>query len=633
MASRLKSSWLTRAAVALAVIAFPAFVAGSAQAAIAGATSVASVNQGLSIGPHHPSQIPDLVSATLFPNTSGPDEMQVCFDTNVSPISNVLATPDMMYVTEYASDDFLIPDAATLDAAQNNCIDLTFLSDANTLNLGDATILTVDPDAVVSDVQGQPNLADSTQIVTSDSHAGIVGNSASPDLVGMSTPSTATTTTLNYVFDKAADLTAAGQTGFWIEDPNGNICYSISAAKATATTVTATFAFACGGYSAAENVTDADRAGVDAGSVTLAGSLVGGLGAGLRTDVTNPPGGTNIAGAANPGADGQGATSLEDLLSATPIIDGQHIQYQFDKPILTTGGANGANTINPTQFFVVLADGEKVYAPVGAATIGSSTTVDIEFPELNWGNEFAVAAGVTAAAVQAEGPGGVTPGPVGSVSTALPAPATGFFVTDSPGAVPFGGNPNASSQGYTSGPDMYAASFNAAGNVVTLDFDSRVTNSNLHEDPIAFNDSGSLKFYNAQGSMVGNGLIENVVIPLEPNPQETAVTVDVDPALWAQNPTAVQITGPSIPRSFPDFTTPSGDGVFCAFQDDLGNANPDAPATPIEGGSEFNTAGCSAPQIVEATVTPAAAHLKSEKKVSKKSDKKVSKKSKKAKKA
>jgi hypothetical protein len=563
--------------------------------------------------------------------------MTVCFDRNVSPISNVLAHPSMMYVTEYANDDFLIPDAATLDAANNDCIDLTFLSDGNTLDLGAGTILTVDPNAVLSQVQGQPNLADSTSIITSDSHAGTVGNSASPDLIGMSTPSTLTTTTLNFVFDKANDLTAAGQTGFWIEDPNGNICYSTSAAKATATTVTATFVFPCGGYSAAENVTDADRAGVNAGSVTLAGSLVPGLGAGENKDVTNPPGGTNIAGAANPGPSGQGATTIQDLLSATVTPIANQILYQFDKPILTTGGANGALTINATQFFVVLADGEKVYAPAQSATIGSSTTVAVTFPELNWANEFAVAAGVTAAAVQAAGPGGVTPGPTGTSSKPLPAPATGLVVTDSPGAVPFGGNAGASSQGYTSGPDMYAVNFNAAGSVVTMDFDSRISNCNPHGLPVACNLAGGINFYNAQGSEIGNGLIENVVIPNDPNPETTQVTLDVDPALFAQNPTSVQITGDgAAPFLTPynggvtaDGPTPFDTGTFCTFQDDLGNSFPNAPGTPVVGGSEPNTAGCSAPQIVEAT--PAAAHLKSEKTVSKKSKKHhTTKKSKKA---
>jgi hypothetical protein len=397
--------------------------------------------------------------------------------------------------------------------------------------------------------------------------------------------------------------------------------------------VTATFVFPCGGYSAAENVSDADRAGVNGGSVTLAGSLVAGLGAGQRTDVTNPPGGTNIACAANPGGCGQGATSIEDLQSATVTSVANQIQYQFDKPILTTGGANGPLTINPKQFFVVLADGEKIYAPAGAATIGSATTVNVEFPELNWGNEFAVAAGVTAAAVQAEGPGGVTPGPTGTSSAALPAPATGLVVTNSPGTVPFGGNQNASSQGYTSGPDMYAVNFNAAGNVVTLYFDSRVTNCNPHGLPIACNLAGGINFYNAQGSEIGNGLIENVVIPNTPNPQTVAVTLDVDPALFAQHPVAVQITGDgAAPFRSPFFggpvvgsPGPTDTGTFCTFQDDLGNSTPNAPATPIGpssfGNTEPNTAGCSAPQIVEATPTPAAAHLKSEKKVSKKSKK------------
>jgi hypothetical protein len=546
--------------------------------------------------------------------------MQVCFDKPLSPISAVLAHPQMMYVTEYAADDFLVPDAATLDAANNDCIDLTFLSDSNTLNLADGTIVSVDPGAVVDIPQGQPNLADSTSVITSQSHAGTVGNSASPDLMGMSTPSTLTTTTLNYVFDKAADLTAAGQTGFWIEDPNGNICYSTSAAKATPTTVTATFVFPCGGYSGAENVTDADRAGVDAGSVTLAGSLVVGLGAGNRKDVTNPAGGTNIACAANPGSCGQGATSIEDLLSATVTPIANQILYQFDKPILTTGGANGALTVNPTQFFVVLADGEKVFGLPGSATIGSATTVAITFPGLNWANEFAVAAGVTAAAVQAEGPGGLPPGPVGTASKALPAPATGLVVTDSPGAVPFGGNAGASSQGYTTGPDMYAVNFNAAGNVVTMFFDSRVTNCNPVGLPVACNIAGGINFYDSTGAEVGNGLIENVVIPNTPNPGTVAVTMDVDPALFAQHPVAVQITGDGAAA----FLTPGGalfgdGGTFCTFQDDLGNTHPDAPAVPVSGGSQPNTAGCSAPQIVQAT--PAAAHLKSEKKVSKKSKK------------
>ncbi|HWF55801.1 MAG TPA: hypothetical protein VG223_14280, partial [Solirubrobacteraceae bacterium] len=299
--------------------------------------------------------------------------------------------------------------------------------------------------------------------------------------------------------------------------------------------------------------------------------------------------------------------SIEDLLSATVTPISNQILYQFDKPIVT-------GSVIATNFFVVLADGEKVFAPAGSATIGSATTVAVTFPGLNWANEFAVGAGVTGDAVQAEGPGGTGPPfPTGTSSK-------GGVITNSPGAVPFGGNAGASSQGYTSGPDMYAVQFNSAGSVVTMDFDSRISNCNPHGLPLVCNLAGGIKFYNAQGSEIGNGLIENVVIPNDPNPETTQVTLDVDPALFAQHPTSVQITGDG---AFP-FLTPGGlafgdGGTFCTFQDDLGNAAPNAPGTPVSGGSEPNTAGCSAPQIVASTTT--AAHLKSEKKVSKKSKK------------
>ncbi|WP_249011641.1 hypothetical protein [Conexibacter sp. DBS9H8] len=424
MASRLNRARAMRTAVAVAAVAAPLAAAGSAQAAIAGASPSSTTN------------LPDLVSATA----TSASTIQVCYDKALTSV-----VQGDFVVSNYLSGDTispyskgLVPTAATIDSANNKCVDLTINELGGNSVLGDGTIVTGVAGAVTS--SGGSSLADSTTLTSSQSQTGTEGHTAGPDLssvkVGTSDSTAATvpptaggTNTLVYTFDKNVDPnnitpadfgfeyvnnggttpTTVTELGTSVQSVTGNVVtINFNPTTGAAPTASATEAFVENSTSAAvysaNNGNTADEVGGQNGNFSIGG-----------------------------------VSTIPSLVSATLNSGYTSVTYTFDHPV---GSAVA------TAFHVALSDGSQLS---GVTDTISGNTVTVNFPGtttagVTTGALSPVAEYATLATVDAN-----------AVSTSTTAPTPGGAVTAStPGAAPIGGNAGLFARGYTTGPDVQA---------------------------------------------------------------------------------------------------------------------------------------------------------------------------------
>jgi hypothetical protein len=497
MGAGIRRAYTVRAALTLAVMALPLCAASAAQASIAGGN------------PSTTTQLPDLRSATA---TSASD-VQVCFDKPLSQSSDVVSNPTDMYLDGYASDsNYLDPITANIDSKNVDCVDLVFDARGGQLDLGQFTVATVDHGAVET-TGGQVNLADSTTLLSSTTHNGTAGLTNAPDLVGPAPVafSSSSPNTIEYVFDQSVDPASIDPSDFFIEDATGTYCYgqtgnvtafgnTVPSVSYSGNDVYITFNGGTGACDAA----NARRAGVKAGGVSDVSS----------DEIYNPLQGTSMPNNA-------GTTTDADLISAVLQSSGNQVTYTFDKPV-TAGTAS--------DFFVALSNGQVIDGTSTSAASPDAITVTFNggTSDTNLANydEYAVQAGVDSALAA-------------KTSNGSSAPA-------SLGAVPIGGNSGAFARGFTTGPDAYALTFNPTQHTATIYFDQRVADYCQDDNTLAEcnnSPSSSNSFYidllNGAGSVLGPP--SSVVVPAFPNPGPEAVTMDVDPAVFAQSPTQVAL--------------------------------------------------------------------------------------------
>jgi len=508
MGAGLRRACTVRAALTLAVMALPLCAASAAQASIAGGN------------PSTTTQLPDLRSATA---TSASD-VQVCFDKPLSQSSNVVSDPTYMYLDGYASGgNYLNPTTANIDSKNVDCVDLVFDARGGQLDLGQFTAVTVDNGAV-STTGGQINYADSTTLLSSTTHNGTAGLTDAPDLVGPAPVafSSSSPNTIEYVFDQSVDPSSINGTDFFIEDATGAYCYGSSGnVTAFGNTVPSVSYSGNDVYVTFNGGTGA----CDAANARRAGVLAGGVEDVSSDEVPNPLQGTSMPNNA-------GTTSDADLISAALQSSGNQVTYTFDKPV-TAGTAS--------DFFVALSTGSVIDGTSTSAASPDAITVTF-----NGGTFDTNLANYDEYAVQA----GVDSGLAATTSNGSSNPA-------SLGAVPIGGNSGAFARGFTTGPDAYALAFNAAQDTVTIYFDQRVADYCRDDNALSECDGtagSSNNFYidlmNGAGSVLGPP--SSVVVPAFPNPGPEAVTMDVDPAIFAQNPTQVALGRDAFGTALPE---------------------------------------------------------------------------------
>jgi hypothetical protein len=412
MASRLKRASFARIAVGMAALAFPLLAVGSAQAAIAGANPLVTQSR------------PDLVSATALDSS----HVDYCFDKVLN--NGGFTAADFSLGGYRAGRVVSSGTSALLEQTVNTtgkCVRVTYPSSIG--DIGNYTIAGVTAGAVSTASLATNLTPDNTALTVPSSlnptHNGTTGFTIGPDLVGVLPDPT--TNTIIYTFDQAiAGTPPFADFGFVTP---GATAFCVGAAD----TVSGNEVIV--GFTATPlcQVSNAVRATVSASAVTAI------------TDPTIP----NVQEAAIvPGA--SGVTSTPDLTGATLESNGQAIDFTFDKNVGVT---------TPASFQADLSTG--LVVPATSATViaanGTSTTVRAVFQvgtiSMSEFDEYVVWGSVSA----------------GAVTEASPP-----NLPNLPDAKPAGGNAGAFARGFTSGPDVFAATDSKSTGVVTIAVDQRV---------------------------------------------------------------------------------------------------------------------------------------------------------------
>lgn len=619
MASRLRRACLSSAAVVVAVVALPLLGAGAAQAAIAGASSFTTPG------------LPDLISATVVSTSTLQDEVQVCFDKAVNPNSvgfgNVAPALTFWHLVGYRSANSFEPTSVVENGGTGQtvpgCADLFF----NAQQIGDIdqyTVLSVDAGAVANNSNtGDVNLADSVTLTLPSTDAGTrngtAGYTTQPDLIGVTTPITSATA-ITFAFDqnivKSTTGTGAIVPGdFYYQDPSGQICVGNGLATGTAqasspSQVTITFPATCvDPNGSAEVATNAVRAGVSAGGVTATADL-------LVPNQSNEDVVVGVTGiSTNPQQ--QGVTSIPDLAQAK-LISNTVVAFVFDQQV------NDATAV-PSQFHVTLSDGtvlNGLTAVSGTSVSGNGQEVDVTFDPpsgttFNNEDEYAVQAWVGGNAISDEN--GVSIPQVPATNGVVPVPISPTFlpITNSPGDTPIGGNTNGFARGFTTGPDLYAASWSKSTGVLTLDFDQRVNGlQGLTQNGILSLLAQDVHLITSDGAIIG-AVPTSITLAStvgDAGPESVGINfgtaANADGPVASPGPHAVQLLAPNLYPNNGDLGLPG----TCAF------------VTPLQ--STVDTLDdCNVEQVVPLTVT--ASHLKAVKVTTHKVAKKQAKKAKK----
>jgi hypothetical protein len=534
MASRFRRTSFVRLAVGTAALAIPLLAASSAVAAMGGALPLTSTFR------------PDLTTVTLVNSNTA----QFCFDKTLSQ-SVTLARQNFMlggYNSGENTSNTLVtrPTVVVYDLNNTSCVDATYplrtpAPNNATIDYNQYTFGSVAHAAVQSLSGAQLNQADSTVLTGSNTNNGTTGNTAAPDLTGVTVDRTHNI--VNYIFNKnlGAVTPGLGATGigFYVVDPGGNVCrvnasdpagsitFSGNTAQVVYPTVNSTrcpLPFIAGPSS----VGNAVRAGVD--NFVVDNATVGAE-TNFDFQVVTVPGTT-------------GTTSRPDLVSASLTPDGSTINYNFDQPI---------GTADASRFFVDWSNGGFAGGQGGASTVITNTattgTVAVTFTNGANFNEYDVKAEVD------------------------PAAAVGLNsgLDSTLGSAPVGDNAGAFARGFTTGPDAVGVTFASGPGNATVTFDQRIF-SNITPIPAGF------VLLDANGSTVVGGVGQSVnFVPAAAGAMQ--VTVHFSPTAFA-TAKALEICGP------PDNT-----------------ALAPAVAAPVEctagstGGSVFTFPGPGAPNV------------------------------------
>jgi len=413
MAYRLKRASFARIAVGMAALAFPLLAVGSAQAAIAGANPLQTQSR------------PDLISATAIDAT----DVDYCFD---KVLNNGGFTAGDFSLGGYRSGlTVATATSALLEQTVDTtgkCVRVTYPSSIG--DIGNYTSAAITAGAVSTASLATNLEPDNTALTVPSSldptHSGTTGFTVGPNLVGVLPDPT--TNTIIYSFDKSIFTAAPPPGDFGFVTPGATVFCTGAGDTVSGNEVIVAFTLTptC-------QVSNAVRATVSASAVTAI------------TDPTIP----NVQEAAIvPGA--SGVTSTPDLTGATLESNGQAIDFTFDKNVGVT---------TPGDFQADLSTG--LVVPATSATViaatGTSTTVRAVFQigslSMSEFDEYVVWGSVTA----------------GAVTEASPP-----NLPNLPDAKPSGGNAGAFARGFTTGPDVFAATDSKSTGVVTIALDQRI---------------------------------------------------------------------------------------------------------------------------------------------------------------
>lgn len=416
MGSRLRHAF-RRTAVSAIVVALPLAAAGTAQAAIAGATPGATLDR------------PDLVSAHITSLTA-PD-VQVCFDKAVT----LTGTNSSFQLAGYVAGNKVTADnspgnSPVVDTSNGKCVNVTFSGGGDINNF---TTVNVASGAVSFDggSGSLPNYADSTTLVESTQRSGITGKTAAPNLTGAMTASNAPNS-LIYTFDKAVGNFP--NNGFQIFDNNDNSCTSSTAAPVSGQPTEVLVTFTCSGPTVSSaRVALVRNDFLDAASDTTS----------FAAEQT-----TLVAGSSN--------QPTQPVLNGAALgSNPDTIVYTFDRAVVPSccGGNNNAN-----DYHAVLSNGRSI---AGQSAVTNGNTVTVTFGgNLSPRQEYAVDTWIDDFAVEQAA---VSNGNVGNEPTSTPV----------------GDNAGGFGRGFTTAPDVFGVQLNSS-NVATVFLDQRTTTGGIN---------------------------------------------------------------------------------------------------------------------------------------------------------
>ncbi|MDQ6937306.1 MAG: hypothetical protein M3140_06290 [Actinomycetota bacterium] len=470
MPKRLKGATFARLAVGAAVLAFPLLATGVAQASIAGAP------------PSTATQLPN----PTYSIAQSSDQVGVCFDVSLANSGLVGSNFSLAGYRAGNSGGKDTGTAAALDPTDPRCVLVTFGNlDAN-VDINRFTVVEMTANAVHKNTNGQGNLQDSVTLTpnlsTTDACAntcgplskdGTTGNSAAPNLSGITGPPTnvqQTANQLTFTFDRDIATTPAPvPASFFIITPSGDVCRGTTVSAPSGNTLTVTFSkttapasFTGAKCTSADTVVTAIRGGVLQNAVFAAYDHSAG----------SYPQTTVLSNCASPCA-----TQRPYLVSATlNPANYDEIVYTFNTVV---------GTPVPADFLAELSNGKTVTAMQAQPTGGN--TVDVTFKgSLTTQAEYAVNAYATFGAVL-------------DVTSSAPA---GLSI---PGSAPIGDNAGGQAPGFTTAADVNSVNFSTSGGTATVLLDQRVASVdtskiNLVSSTGAISNVGTAAFPGASSS-------------------------------------------------------------------------------------------------------------------------------------
>jgi hypothetical protein len=416
-------------------MAIPLVGASAAQAALAGANPLTTTNR------------PDLRTVTL----TGSNTAKFCFDQTVAQVPSQVA----FSLGGYDADNTLVSTNPTaVDPTNNKCVNATFpVSIGDTGDLTQFTYGQVGESAVLAQVGSGfvGNRSDSTTLSGSNTHNGTTGHTTSADLTGVVVDNVNTGNTLDYIYDQNVQISTIVAASFVAYYQDGMQLGAVTGVVAGGNVVKVTFA---------TPLSDPIH-----GPTVIAATKAGAVKSQTADHTASTTDSASVAGTAG------ATTTLPDLSAGQLSNDGTFIDYTFDKPLGVFPAAA------QTHFEFWESQGNGPFAPIcvqsqtsfsGAAYLDAggvahacaanaqlpNNVVRGQFqplPNLQHVSEYAVKAAVNPGAVQ---------------TTALAGNAYG--------EVPIGGNQGAFAAGFTTGPDAFRVTFDAATNTATVLFDQRV---------------------------------------------------------------------------------------------------------------------------------------------------------------
>ena len=391
---------------------------GVATVAVIGAsiTGAEARIPGVGNGVQQATDAPDLRSVSI--DAFDLRRVKYCFD---QPLNGAPAATGFLIQT-YDSKRFIQSTSAAISAGDQSCVQATMGSGAD---LGQGTIGSVSPNAV-ADAAGRRNLA-SSEPLGGSSATPIAGRTTGPDLVAA--PRDLDSKSILFTFDEnvVGDVPA---TNFAFVDDKGFPTTGTSATRPSGNTVRVTFTETAGG----------GTVGAAAGAFSAAGAV---------SDA--PQSGIFVPGTPLSTPSGTGAITFSDNNSRTKLasvaVDGsRQLRLTYNNAVNVRGA--------PGRIVAVLDDGTSI--PASKIEDITSNSIRATFqsagsPDINADPTALVRVVDTGAAVSTDDPEGL-----GS----LPATVAAGTAKDAPG--------------FTNGPDLLAAAYDAPGSRVFYAFDENL---------------------------------------------------------------------------------------------------------------------------------------------------------------